>query len=332
MQRYRCLATLFKFLRITLFLFSFIFWGPSLSVAASWKTQQLSHFYIHYQPIDSRIAQVLSEQADVIYRTITEDVGYKPPRKISVHLCPTSESFRRKQPSSVKLPEWAVGAAYPDLHRIVMRSALTLQERGHIRPLEIFKHEFAHIVIEQALTKRGGAPRWLSEGFSMYHARQWEISGQQTLEEVTLRDNFIPLAMLSTAFPADEKAARIAYAQSFSIVNFLLNDYGKSIFHKFIRNLRNGMNTDTALIYSAGVNVKGLELEWQASLKKRYSWTKYLIKQIGLFWFVLSVGFVIIYLLKRRKVKRIHERWEAEEKMSKFPETWPPVDSSDHSK
>lgn len=304
---------LFKFSRIITFVISFIFWGSSLSVAASWQTRQLSHFYIHYQSIDKRITQALAEQAATIYRTITEDVGYTPPRKISVYLCPTPECFRQKQPSSVRLPEWAVGVAYPNLHRIVMRSTLTLQERGHIKPIEIFKHEFAHIVIEQALAKHGGAPRWLSEGFSMYHASQWTISGQQTLEEVTLRGNFIPFAMLSTRFPSDENAARIAYAQSLSIVTFLLNDYGKPIFHKFIRNLSHGMDTNTALIYSAGVDMKRLELDWQASLKKRYSWIKYLIKNIGLFWFALSVGFLIIYLIKRRKVKHIHERWEEEE-------------------
>lgn len=290
----------------------FLVFLPSPSFADPWETQKLSHFYIHYQPVDKYIVRNIASKAETIFQTITEDVGYAPQRKIAVYVCPTPECFHQKQPSQVKLPEWAVGVAYPHLNRIVMRSASTSPEEGKINPIEIFKHEVAHIVLEQALAARGGAPRWLSEGFSMYHARQWTVYGQRTIAETTLRENFIPLSMLISAFPSEENAARIAYAQSFSVVSFLLHDYGQPIFHKFIENLKEGMDTNTALIYSAGVNIKRLELEWQASLKKRYSWFVYLTN-IGLFWFALSVGFLIIYLIKRQKSKRIQEQWEQEE-------------------
>ena len=73
------------------------------------------------------------------------------------------------------------------------------------------------------------------------------------------------------------------------------------------------MDTNAALFYSTGRDLTQLEREWQASLKKRYTWFSYLITNIGLLWFVLSVGFVLIYLVKRHKMKRIQERWEEEE-------------------
>ncbi len=293
-------------------LFALFLGHSSLAAASSWDTLLLEHFYIHYQAVDSRIADRLARHAGDVYQNITNSVGYTSSRKIVVYLCPTPECFQQKQPLGTSVPEWAVGVAYPSLNRIVMRSALTLAEQGPIKPVEIFKHEVAHIILEQSLADRGGAPRWLSEGFSMYHARQWTVYGQRTIEEVTLRENFLPLAMLTTTFPADEQTARIAYAQSFSVVAFLLDEYGESIFRKFIENLQQGMDTDTALAYSAGVNVKRLELEWQAALKKRYSWISYLTN-IGLFWFILSVGFLMVYVIKRRKVKHIREQWEAEE-------------------
>ena len=149
----------------------------------------------------------------------------------------------------------------------------------------------------------------------MYHAKQWMLSGQRTIEEVTLRNDFIPLIMLTAAFPSDEDAARIAYAQSFSLVSFMLKTYGRPVFHKFIKNLREGMDTNAALFYSTGRNLTQLEREWQAYLKRRHTWFAYLINNIGLFWFVLSVGFVLIYLVKRYKMKRIQKRWEEEEEL-----------------
>lgn len=281
--------------------------------ASSWETWKSPHFYIHYHASEHRTIQAVLHRAEQIYSTISADVGYTPSAKITVYLCPTRACFQHKQPSLHKVPGWAVGVAYPALNRIVMRSALTLQEgRYQIKPVEIFQHEVAHIILEQALAPRGGAPRWLSEGFSMYHARQWTIHGQRTIEEVTLRNNFLPLSMLVTGFPADEQAARIAYAQSFSVVSFMLNEYGQAIFHQFITNLRHGMETNQALVSSAGVDITRLELEWQASLKKRYSWFSYL-SNIGIFWFAGSLIFLLAYFVKRYKVRRIHQQWEEEE-------------------
>ncbi len=304
-----------------------ISWLPK--PAFSWEVLKTPHFYIHYQPLDQAIARRLAEQAGTIYTTITEDLAFHPGQPTALYLCPTPACFAHKQPASVRLPDWAVGVAYPALNRIVMRSALTPQEQGRIHPVEIFTHEFAHIVLEQALASHGGAPRWLSEGFSMYHARQWTISGQRILDDVVLRDRFIPLAILTKSFPSDEDAARIAYIQSFSLVNFLLNDerYGRPVFQTFISNLQQGMETNTALLNAAGVSVKRLEHEWQSALQQQTSWLRYL-SQRGLFWFVLSLSVIILYVVKYFKMKRIHARWEHEE--GTFDDEWTDEETRRH--
>ena len=282
------------------------------ALAESWESLSTEHFYIHYHAVDRRIAQRIHRQSDTIYQKIAEDVTYAPKRKIAVYLCPDFECFQQQQPPSHKAPQWAVGLAYPHLNRIVMRSALKPAEGGRIKPIEIFRHEFAHIVLEQALAERGGAPRWLSEGFSMYHAKQWTVHGQRTIAEVTLRKRFIPLRFLTAGFPVDERAARIAYAQSFSLVAFLLHHEDRELFPKFIAALKRGEDTDTALRASFSMSLEELEQRWQASLEKRYSWVGYLSNS-GLFWFVMSLIFLLAYVLKRRRVKHIHQRWEEEE-------------------
>lgn len=297
----------YAFLIICLLLFP-----PSTLSADSWEHLITEHFYFHYQPVDRRIAQQLSEKSDAVYQKISRDVGDAPPRKIAVYLCPDTACFERQQPHSRKAPEWAVGLAYPQLNRIVMRSAVKPNEGGRIKPFEVFTHELAHIILEQALVERGGAPRWLSEGFSMYYARQWTVHGQRTLEEVTLGEQFIPLSILTTNFPSDERTARIAYAQSFSVVTFLLHDYDRIFFQRFIEALTRGLDTDRALHESFGMTVQQLERRWQASQKRRYSWFGYL-SHSGLFWFLPSVLFLLAYLLKRRQAKRLQQAWEEEE-------------------
>ena len=278
---------------------------------ASWQTAALPHFYVHYQPVDASVAKQIISRAEPIFQTISDDLGFAPPRKIAAYLCPTAECFRQRQPSPNAVPEWAVGVAYPELNRVILRSALRPDE-GRINPVDVFTHEVAHIVLEQALAPRGGAPRWLSEGFAMYHAREWTLAGQRVIEETTLRKTFLPLNVLMNSFPADEHAARVAYAQSFSLVAFMLNEYGQVIFHKFIRRLQAGDDVNAALLHSAGVSLARFEMEWRHSLEKRYSWWTYL-PEIGLFWFLISVGFFIAYLVKRHKANVIQAQWEQEE-------------------
>ncbi|GAK54558.1 hypothetical protein U14_05845 [Candidatus Moduliflexus flocculans] len=206
--------------------------------------------------------------------------------------------------------------AYPELNRVILRSALRPDEGRLVNPIDVFTHEVAHIVLEQALAQRGGAPRWLSEGFAMYHAREWTLSGQRVIEETTLRKTFLPLNVLMNSFPADENTARVAYAQSFSLVAFMLNEYGQKIFHNFIKRLQAGDDVNAALIHSAGVNVARFEMEWRHSLETRYSWWTYL-PEIGLFWFLISVGFFIAYLVKRHKSHLKEAQWEREEQIER---------------
>ena len=146
----------------------------------------------------------------------------------------------------------------------------------------------------------------------MYAAAQWTTHGERTLEEVALRDGFLPLHLLTASFPANEDAARIAYAQSFSVVAFILKRYGKYAFQDFIMNLRNGMDTNSALLYATGRSLKSVEQEWQKALRLRYSWWVYAIRYGG-FWFGASVLFVIAYVIKRVKMQRIQASWEDDE-------------------
>lgn len=303
-----------KYVRILVFVDLILFVSFSLpsSAHAEWRTQSVSHILLHYQTVDAPVVLAITRDADDAFQRLTDLVGYTPSSTIYVYLCPTLECFRQHHPGTVPLPDWAVGVAYPELSRIVIRTRLTVEEGGHIRPVEVFQHELAHIVLEQALSTQGGAPRWLSEGFSMYTAAQWTTHGQRALEETTLRNTFLPLTVLTTSFPADEEAAHMAYAQSFSIVSFLITTYGKYAFQDFILNLRDGMDTNSALLQATGRSLKSVEQEWQEALRRRYSWWMYAVRYGGI-WFGLSLLFLLAYMIKRVKMRRIQARWEVEE-------------------
>jgi hypothetical protein len=72
------------------------------------------------------------------------------------------------------------------------------------------------------------------------------------------------LRSLNGAFPAHGDAAGLAYNQSFSVIQFLSEEYGPELISDLILVLAAGESYDNALEQVYGFNVDGLEQEWRA--------------------------------------------------------------------
>ena len=82
--------------------------------------------------------------------------------------------------------------------------------------------------------------------------------------KTAVRDNnFIPLRSLNGAFPAHGDAASLAYSQSYSVIQFLREEYGQEKIQELIKVLAEGEIYDDALERVYGVNVDGLEQQWR---------------------------------------------------------------------
>jgi hypothetical protein len=83
-----------------------------------------------------------------------------------------------------------------------------------------------------------------------------------------LKDNtLITLKSLSSSFPTASSGAYLAYAESNSIVSYMINTYGWEKMRRLISIFKEGSTYDKALqtVYSFDIN--GLDTEWKASLK-----------------------------------------------------------------
>jgi hypothetical protein len=85
--------------------------------------------------------------------------------------------------------------------------------------------------------------------------------------ETGLRDNsFEPLRSLTGPFSAHGTEAGIAYSQSYSVVDFLLNTYGREKLQELILLLATGEGYDEAFTAVYGFNMDGLELAWREAV------------------------------------------------------------------
>jgi hypothetical protein len=296
--------------RIVVFLLlTLTFLSPGPLGASSWLELSSPHFTMRYQKPEHKMAFFLLQRAEEIRWAIMQDAGHAPPSPTLIYLAPTWEAFQEVQPEG-QPPTWAVGTAYPAHNLIILRSPRGIKG-GRTKIEEVLKHEYAHLVLAMAL-KGHEAPQWLDEGFTMLQSRGWSISWTYVLSRGVLSKALIPLAELAYGFPLDQQQAQLAYAQSFSFVSYIKNEYGTEALARVIKGIAHGLDAEEALRQATGLGLGNLERGWKAELKKRYSWIPIATSFFSL-WFLASLLFLLGYWLKRRRAKRILAEWEQEE-------------------
>ncbi len=293
-----------KFLIISLLLFT------QAAASAPAEVLETRHFILRYHPTEQKAAKILFQRLEELRSPVIRDLGVDFTEKTTIFLASTAQEFQDLQPQGNQLPSWSAGVAYPRLNLIILKSPLML--KGHRLNLpEVFQHEFSHIALGIVVGDQK-IPLWLWEGFALYHARQWTFSHTAIITRGVLSRSLFSLKQLEKSFPRGKKEAALAYAQSFSFISYLLNKYGREVFHHFIQNLAQGIEVKRALKEATGVSLKSLEVSWIKHLKLRHTWFPILTSGFSL-WFLVTLIFLAGYLRKRRKAKAKLAEWEEEE-------------------
>ena len=280
-----------------------------IAYAEDWSIIESDHFLVRYiQDLSS--AEDIQNIAEHFFPQATADLGYSTGRKIDIWFCETRKEFERTVNAPIQ--DWAAGCAYPLQARIVLLDP-ALSEDRRIDLVRIVEHEITHVIfglyVEENLKN---VPRWFNEGVAMYVSNDWGYGNYWTILTGTLGNNLIPLFNISEEFPESAYQARLAYAESCSIITFMVKRYGDDSLRGCIRELAKGRPFDEALASATGADLDWLESRWMKELKKRYKWY-YLLSSSVILWggaiLILSIGLMRRKIKNRRKIKE----WEEED-------------------
>ena len=128
-------------------------------------------------------------------------------------------------------------------------------------------HELAHLLVEEVTFNCfGGLPSWLDEGLAIYAEGDLREYLRTTLEEAIAANDLISLQSLGSSFPTGHSGAYLSYAQSYSLVAFLLDRYGWSRMQELLAIFAQGSTEESALRQVYGLDYDGLEVAWRESL------------------------------------------------------------------
>lgn len=278
------------------------------NVPPEYTTRHLGWLTLSYPQAAQARVESLMRDADAIKRELTEAFDVPVLEHVEVRVAPTASDMALLAPRGV--PAYASGVAFPRLH-LVLLSMLAPEGANAVDLDEVFRHELAHIALEDA-TLGQHVPAWFNEGLAVGLSGENQYDRLSALWHATTSGTLLPLSDLDRSFPKNRSEVNVAYAESADFVRFLMRRTDRARFSSMIHRVREGHPFERAIADAYGSDLRKLEFQWRTDVEKRYSVIPILTGG-GIIWVGVIGALVAAYVKRRRRTKAILARWEREE-------------------
>jgi hypothetical protein len=228
-----------------------------------WQSLSQGMLTFHWYGGSREFAEDLLGSAVASLARLGETTGVRPQSPIDMYIYADTDDMRD---AVLYEPGWTGGLAYPDHDILIIGISPGLVEWGKSTQA----HELTHILVGHlTFSCLGSVPTWLNEGIAVYGEGRLDAGSSRTLQEAMEFDRLISIRALSGGFSEHPAKADLSYAQSYSIVNYLVEAYGSAKLLALFHNLRDGMPIEDALVAAYGFGVDALEDAWRASIGAR---------------------------------------------------------------
>jgi len=223
----------------------------------SWGSLTEGNITIYWYEEDESFAQELMSAAQQALARLAENTGAQLEKPAKIYIYANAQDLMG---AMIYPQEWTGGAAFSRYGTIAIGIAPDNLYWGK----RAIAHELAHLVIHQlTLNPYSGLPVWLDEGLAMNAEGTLEPGFATYLNQAIDENSLISVRSLSSPFSTDAKQARLSYAQSYSLVEFLISNYGQEKMLELLNTFKQGSSYGKALEKVYGFDMDGLDTLWQ---------------------------------------------------------------------
>jgi hypothetical protein len=218
---------------------------------------QLTLFW--YEGNDSFAQQLMTAAQDALIRLSSEfNVSLQQSVKFYIYSNAVDLQGALANPDT-----WTGGITLPAYNTIMIGIAEDNLDLG----MRAVAHELWHLVVGQIVYSPFGTfPRWLNEGTAMNAEGEMTSDFQDRLNQSISRNTLFSVRSIASAFPTDSSEAKLCYAESYSVVRYLTDNYGSANLLALLDAFKQGRTDDAALKQVYGFDTDGLNEAWRASL------------------------------------------------------------------
>lgn len=178
-----------------------------------------------------------------------------------------SDADRMRSALGTGTRPWVGAAASSSSNVMVMHVSEHLSEPDEVAA--VIAHELTHVVVDHATRNPFGyVPAWLHEGLativesSVFKRFEYD----EVMKEAVDSNEFVTLRGISGSFPVQGRRAVQAYAQSKSLVDFIIGRWGVEAIDRILVAYGRGVSDAAAIRGALAVSIEDLEEQWLTSV------------------------------------------------------------------
>jgi hypothetical protein len=224
----------------------------------SWQKLTTGQLNLYWYEGDRSFANELMAACQQALERLAEDTGVYLEKPIDIYIYASTEDL---QGAMIFPRKWTGGIAFTEYGIIAIGVPPGQLDWGK----RALSHELGHMVTHQITFSPYGAmlPTWLDEGLAMHAEGEPDPYLLSTLKKAITQQKLISVRSLSSPFSAKPEEAYISYAESQSLVEFLIQNYGKDKMLSLLGLLRDGNSCDEAMTEVYGFDQDGLDKLWR---------------------------------------------------------------------
>ena len=225
----------------------------------TWQERTSGLLQLYWYEGTPTFAQGLLDAGEDALATIRMAMGVHDEGEIRLYIYANPSAM---QSATLFAPDWSGGLAFPQHRAVLIAVAPSELEWGK----RTVAHELTHVVIGQySFSCLNSTPPWVDEGLAMFTEGDLDPGLAGQLDDAIRQGTLLPTRSLGEVFSNDPARARLAYAQSFSLVSFLIEEHGPEKMVRFLDQFRQGASIDRALQGVYSIDLDGLEAAWRAA-------------------------------------------------------------------
>jgi len=287
-------------------LFSVLLLAHAAAAGTDWRVTRTDHFIIYYASGSDAVAAKTRISAEKWYSDLSGKLGFSPGGVTPVYLYPDRVSFA--QAAGVKPADTVVGLAQARLIRVDASGVFADVE-------SVLAHEMAHVFIARRLYgNTTHLPLWVNEGLAQYLSGEWSEADQELLVEAVSDGAILPLSSITMSFPTDKRGRGIAYAESYSIVQYIADKYTPQSLRDLLTETKQGRRFEVACLYSLGTKPDALETEWRDFLWQKYGMQRWFKLGAAIIWAAMALFAILAFRSRIAQKRRKAQQFEEERK------------------
>ncbi|MDP2919064.1 MAG: peptidase MA family metallohydrolase [Dehalococcoidia bacterium] len=212
-----------------------------------------------YEGGDTFAREIMTAAQDAASR-LQQDTGAFLKEPVRLYIYASSQDLLG---SMIFPQEWTGGVAFTRYGAIsigISSLNLTWGKRA-------IAHELTHLVTNQmTLNPYNELPVWLEEGIAMVNEGPLQSAFNQVLAQAISNNKLISLQTLASPFSSFAEQSYLSYAESYSVVDYLIRTYGKDKMFALLETFRQGSTYDGALNKVYGFDTQTLNSRWKQSV------------------------------------------------------------------